>query len=63
MLRAVFEVIQPDLEINRRHTATLLIHPTGSSMRDASGGSVAGFGRILEAALRRIRRGMLGAGV
>jgi hypothetical protein len=29
MLSMVFEVIQPDLEINRRHAATLLIPPTG----------------------------------
>src|SRR5271155_2781960 len=27
MLSMVFEVIQPDLEINRRHVATLLIPP------------------------------------
>src|ERR1700739_1829077 len=30
MLRMVFEVIQPDLEINRRHAATLLLPLTAS---------------------------------
>jgi hypothetical protein len=30
MLGVVFEVIQPDLEINRRHAATLLIPPQGA---------------------------------
>jgi hypothetical protein len=29
MLSVVFEVIQPDLEVNRRHAAALLIPPTG----------------------------------
>lgn len=53
MLSMVFEVIQPDLEINRRHTATLLIPPTGRSVGAASGSSVEGFGRILAVALRR----------
>ena len=47
----VFEVIQPYLEINRSHTATLLI-PVQASVRAASGGSVEGFGQILAAALR-----------
>jgi hypothetical protein len=49
----VFEVIQPDLEINRRHTAALPIPPTDSSVRAASGSSVEGFGQILAAALPR----------
>jgi hypothetical protein len=49
MLSMVFEVIQPDLEINRRHAATLLIPPTGSSVRAVSGSSVEGFGQILAA--------------
>src|ERR1700676_1182158 len=53
MLSMVFEVIQPDLEINRRHTTTLLIPLRGSSVRAASGSSVEGFGQILAVALRR----------
>src|ERR1700675_4625690 len=32
MLSMVFEVIQPDLEINRRHVATLLIPPQQSAV-------------------------------
>ena len=53
VLSVVFKVIQPDLEINRRHAAALLILPTGSSVRAVSGSSVEGFGQILAAALRR----------
>src|SRR5882757_1068605 len=53
MLSMVFEVIQPDLEINRRHAATFLIPSRRSSVRAASGGSMEGFGQILAAALRR----------
>ena len=50
MLGVVFKVIQPDLEINRRHAATFLNPATGSSVRATSGSSVAGFGQILAAA-------------
>jgi hypothetical protein len=49
MLSMVFEVIQPDLEINWRHAATLLITPTGDSVGAASGSAVEGFGQILAA--------------
>jgi hypothetical protein len=53
MLSMVFEVIQPDLEINRSHAATFLIPLQASSVRAASGSSVEGFGQILAATLRR----------
>src|ERR1700691_5312400 len=53
MLSMVFEVIQPDFKINRRHAATLLIFPTDGSVRAASGNSVEGFGQILAAAPRQ----------
>src|ERR1700685_1973075 len=64
MLSMVFEVIQPDLEINRTHAATLLIPPAGGTMRATSGSSVEGFGQILAAALQRnpARATVLGAG-
>ena len=55
MLGVVFEVIQPDLEINRRHAATLPITLTGGSVRAVSGSSVEGFGQILAAARGGIR--------
>jgi hypothetical protein len=43
----VFEMIQPDLEIDPGHAATLVI--TRGSVRAGSGSSMAGFGRILAA--------------
>src|SRR5271154_3153346 len=55
MLSMVFEVIQPDLEINRRHVAPPPDPPTISSVRATSGSSVEGFGQILAGALRRSR--------
>src|SRR6202044_2301262 len=60
MLSMVFEVIQPNLEINRRHAAALPIPVQASSVRAASGSSVEGFGQILAAALRPA--GQLAAG-
>jgi hypothetical protein len=50
MLSMVLEVIQPDLEVNRRHAAALLIPPQASSVRAASGSSVEEFGQILATA-------------
>jgi hypothetical protein len=49
MLSMVFEVIQPDLEVDGRHATTFLISSTGSSVRAASGNSVEQFGQILAA--------------
>jgi hypothetical protein len=53
MLSMVFEVIQPNLKINRRHCATPLIPTTGSSVPALWGISVEEFGQILAAAAGR----------
>jgi len=47
MLVVVFEVIQPDIEIDRRHAAALVMLRTGMSVRAASGAAVAAFRQIL----------------
>src|ERR1700733_10094167 len=49
MAGVVFEVIQPDLEIDRRHAAALPMTRTRNSVRAASGNSVERLGQILAA--------------
>jgi hypothetical protein len=51
MLRMMFEVIQPNLKIERRHCVTLLIPTTESIVRAASGSTMEEFGRILATGL------------